>query len=350
MFFDNRAACEYWLECLYKINGADRLIGEDISPVIDMAGIYETGVSPIDFGAEIQLEGKSGIDLSVQYAIRDFWQTNPLKHHLVRTAGDFLQEYARHLYEKEFAHLIGSTYAYLEADTSKGEAGAPAIFLNLSGRAAEEILFFILDKQQQAGRMGAVEKVLKQVNREMVPVYFGFMHSREELPLRLSFFVREEAGIYGMLSALRQLGIDPGPAEDQLTAIDEMRLFTYMLDVDLLADGTIGDTWGVELVPIAVLPMHQYRMIAGQSFIKLLCLLKQWGMADDRSDLLPYCFWDRRYRDKYSGEYVMFSYLSHLKLRWKNGEAYPAKVYLQLREIPKQTTINESIRQCFAVE
>lgn len=348
MIFDNKAACEYWLECLYKLDGADKLIGDDISAVVDMAGVYETGLSPIDFGAEIQLNGKCGIDLSVQYAVSDFWQSNPLKHRLVSSAGDFLHEYTRHLYEKDFAHLINSTYAYLEADTSKGDTGSPAIFLNLSGKAAEEMLPFILEKQQQTERIKAIKKLLKLVGKKMVPYYFGFMHSREELPLRLSFYVRENAGVKGMFSVLEKFCIEPGVASEQLPAIDELKLFSYMFDVDVLPDGTVGSTWGVELTPNAALPMHQYRMTGEESFDKLMGMLKKWGMADERIDLLPQCLWNRLYRDKYSGNYVMFSHLSHLKLRWKNGEAYPAKVYLQLREVPKQSTVNESIRMCFS--
>lgn len=347
MFFDNRAACGYWLEKLSRQSGADGLLGEDVSPVVRMAGIYETELSPIDFGAEMQLAGEAGIDLSVQYAVSDFRGRNPLKHSLLQPVGDFLREFTRQLEAKGFPHIIDSTYTYLEADTSKGDIGTTAIFLNLSGAAARELLPFILVEQQQSERLPAVEKVIQQVDREMVPYYFGFMHSREELPLRLSFYLRDEAGIEGMMAALQRLGIDPGPAAEQMKAIEELRLFTYMVDVDLMADGTLGDTWGVEMTPRDVLPTQQYRMAASPDFARLCSLLKQWNMADDRIDLLPHCLWNCPYQDEYSGGYVMFSHLSHLKLRWKKGDVYPAKVYLQLREIPKQTTINQSIRMSF---
>lgn len=343
MLFDNGAACRYWLGSLAEEEGADRLLGEDVSTVVDMARIYETGLSPLDFGAEIQLTGKSGIDLSVQYALSDFVLSNPLQHPLVASAGDFFQSYTRQLTEKGFAHLIANKYAYLEADTSKGEAGAVAIFLNLSGAAAQEMLPFILQEQQQSERLTAVQDILQSVIAELAPWYFGFMLSREELPLRLSFYVREEAGLSGMLSALRRLGIEPGAGAEQLTAVDELQLFTYMLDVDVRPDGSLGDTWGVELVPRAVLPVQQQRMLRGESFARFTELLVRWGMADDRSDVLPRCFWSGDYRDASSGAYVMYSYLSHLKLRWHDGTPYPAKVYIQLRNIPKQTTINESL-------
>ncbi len=344
MLFDNGAACRYWLDRLAEQEGADRLLGENSSTVVDMARIYETGLRPLDFGAEIQLTGKSGIDLSVQYALSDFVRKNPLQDPLVGTAGDFLFDYNRQLTEKGFAHLIADKYAYLEADTSKGYAGAVAMFLNLSGKAAKEMLPFILQEQQQSERLTAVQDILQQVNDELAPWYFGFMHSREELPLRLSFYVHEEAGLSGMLSALRRLGIEPGEGAEQLAAVDELQLFTYMLDVDVLADGSLGDTWGVELVPRAVLPVQQQRMLSGESFTRLTELFVQWGMADDRSAVLPRCFWSCDYRDGSSGRaYVMYSYLSHLKLRWQAEKPYPAKVYIQLRNIPKQTTINESL-------
>ncbi|MDO4203127.1 MAG: hypothetical protein Q4D07_01295 [Selenomonadaceae bacterium] len=342
MLFDNGAACRYWLDRLAEQEGADRLLGENSSTVVDMARIYETGLGPVDFGAEIQLTGESGIDLSVQYALSDFDRANPLSHPLVIPAGDFLLDYNRQLTEKGFAHLIADRYAYLEADTSKGEAGAVAMFLNLSGTAAREMLPFILQEQRQSERLTAVQDILQRVNPELPPWYFGFMHSREELPLRLSFYVREEAGLSGMLSALRRLGIEPGEGAEQLAAVDELGLFTYMLDVDVMADGSLGDTWGVELTPRAVLPVQQQKMLGGDSFARFTELLVRWGMADDRSTVLPRCFWSCDYRDGSSGRaYVMYSYLSHLKLRWQTGKLYPAKVYIQLRNIPKQTTINE---------
>lgn len=344
MLFDNGAACRYWLQRLQQLDGEHRLLGTDIKPVLDMAYIYETGLGPIDFGAEIQLKGERGIDLSVQYPVQDFVQGNPLQHPLLAATGDFLHDYTQKLLQERFFPIVENSYTYLEADTSKGNGAAAAIFLNLSGEAARVMLPFILQKQQQGDRMTAVLKLLEQVKDNLASWYFGFMHSRRELPLRLSFMVREEAGFAGLLSSLSLLGLDSYEAAEQLKAVDELKLFTYMLDIDILADGSVGSTWGVELTPMALLPVQQERMLVSDKFTRLLELLKQWGMADNRCDLLPSMIWDCLYGDPGRGYYVMFSHLSHIKLRWQNEVPYPAKVYLQLRELPKQYSINESIR------
>lgn len=345
MRFDNGAACQYWLARLAQLEGTARLLGQDISPVLAMARTYETGLGPLDFGAEMQLSGKEGIDLSVQYALSDFVQANPLSRTPIHPAGDFLVSYTHQLQQLGFAQLIGETYAYLEADTSKENAGPVAIFLNLSGTAAQAMLPFILQEQQQSERLAAVEQLLHKVHGELAPWYFGFMHSREELPLRLAFYVREEAGLSGLLRSLEQLGLASAGAAEQLRCIDELKLFTYMLDVDVLADGSLGRTWGVELVPRALLPIQQRRMLNSDSFASLTDYLVSWDMADERSTVLPECFWSCDYLDRSSGDYVMYSYLSHLKLRWQDGRPYPAKVYIQLRNLPRQATINESLHR-----
>lgn len=345
MIFDNEAACRFWLDALAAADGADLLLGDDYARVVEMARIYAEGDAcpALDYGAEMQLAGESGIDLSVQYALSDFVRANPLAHPLVRPAGDFLLRYTDELAAKDFPHLVDSTYAYLEADTSRGEADAVAMFLNLSGTASQEMLPFILREQGQPERLAAVSAALQEGQAELAPWYFGFMHSRKELPLRLAFYVRESAGVAGMLAALKRFGPEPGEAAAQLQALDALGLFTYMLDIDILPDGSVGDTWGVELVPRALLPQQQKRMLGGEAFAQLAALLRQWGMADERVELLPRCFWSTDYTDRCSGRYVMYSYLSHLKLRWKKEKAYPAKVYIQLREIPRQKSINESL-------
>lgn len=343
MKFDNVAACRYWLDRLGRQEGITALLGQDLSPVLHMAGVYENGCGPLDFGAEIQLAGQTGIDLSVQYPLKDFAHSSPLQHPLISDAGNFLHAYTKQLAEKKIFRLISGTFAYLEADTSGDEVDSVAIFLNLSGEAARVLLPFILQEQGQEDRLSSVREVLRQVEGELSPWYFGFMNSRAELPLRLALYSR--GGLPKLVSALQRLGIGTGEVVQQLTAINQLGLFTFMLDLDILADGTIGNTYGIELVPVANVPQRQKRMLKGKEYAAFLELLRGWGMADDRSRLLSGCFWECDYHDRNAGDYIMYSFLSHFKLRWQQGRSCPAKVYIQLRELVRQASINEFFKR-----
>ena len=42
-----------------------------------------------------------------------------------------------------------------------------------------------------------------------------------------------------------------------------------------------------------------------------------------------------------SADTYIYSRISHFKLRWQAGEAMPAKVYLQMRPVKRQSCINE---------
>ncbi|MGM9569808.1 MAG: hypothetical protein ACI3XC_06990, partial [Phascolarctobacterium sp.] len=39
----------------------------------------------------------------------------------------------------------------------------------------------------------------------------------------------------------------------------------------------------------------------------------------------------------------LYSRISHFKLRWQAGEALPAKVYLQMRPVKRQSCLNEAL-------
>ena len=112
-----------------------------------------------------------------------------------------------------------------------------------------------------------------------------------------------------------------------------------MLDVDMLEDGSLGDTVGVELIPQdAIYPATQQQLVQSEDFARLCELLEETSIADQRMEGLV----NTIFAAPISADTYIYSRISHFKLRWQAGEALPAKVYLQMRPVKRQSCINEA--------
>ena len=108
----------------------------------------------------------------------------------------------------------------------------------------------------------------------------------------------------------------------------------------MLEDGSLGDTVGVELIPQdAIYPATQQQLVQSEDFARLCELLQGAHVADQRMKSLP----NTIMAAPISADTYIYSRISHFKLRWQAGEALPAKVYLQMRPVKRQSCINEAL-------
>ena len=337
-------AFAFWRRQLLAAPMGQQLWGLDKAveaKLMNQAPLYALAGQKVDFYVEAPLCSQPQVDLSAQYFAEAFAKGNPLRRLDVEQEGAFFHFYAQELAQLK-PELLRHCNLYLEADiTDEGEPKV-ASFINLSGDFVEELLPSVLAYRGRLKQLQPVRALLEKVKEWCEPWHFGFMESREEKSLRLVLLVKQ--GLKGLRKALASIGTPKLPPEgwELLAKIDELDIFDYILDLDVLADGCLGDTVGVELIlQKAVFPASQRELVQSPKFARLCELLQEAQIADQRLVALPNSIIAAPMST--GTDVYIYSRISHFKLRWRQGETMPAKVYVQLRPVQRQSCLNEAL-------
>lgn len=307
--------------------------------LMNQAPLYALSKERLDFYLEAPLLGQTQVDLSAQYFAEAFAKRNPLQGLEVEQEGDFFHFYAQELAQLK-PELLRHCNLYLEADIASEGEPKVASFINLSGDFVQELLPSVLAYRGRLGQLRPVRALLEKIKEWCEPWHFGFMESRDIRPLRLVLILKQ--GLENLPKVLECIDAPPIPREGRelLENIDALGIFKFMLDVDVLEDGSLGETIGVELIPQeAIFPATQQQLVATPSFARLCELLEEARIADQRMEGLV----NTIIAAPISADTYIYSRISHFKLRWQAGEALPAKVYLQMRSVKRQSCINEAL-------
>lgn len=335
-------AFAYWRRLLLVAPCGQELWGLDgatETKLMNQAPLYALGQERVDFYMEAPLLGRTQVDLSAQYFAEAFAEGNPLQGLPVAQEGDFF-----HFYAKELAtckrQLLQHCNLYLEADITAEGSPQVASFINLSGDFVQELLPSVLAYRGRLGQLQPVRALLEKVKEWCEPWHFGFMESRDIRPLRLVLILKQ--GLQDLAKVLDCIDAPPIPrgGRELLEKIDALGIFKFMLDLDVLEEGSLGEIVGVELIPQeAIFPATQQQLVATPAFASLCELLEETSIADQRMEGLV----NTIFAAPISADTYIYSRISHFKLRWQSGEALPAKVYLQMRPVKRQSCINEAL-------
>ena len=313
--------------------------------LMNQAPLYALGGQRVDFYVEVPLLGQPQVDVSAQYFAEAFAEGNPLQDGPLSQEGAFFHYYAKEL-AKLKPMLLNHCNLYLEADIDdaassheQAEGKNVATFINLSGDFVDELLLAVLGYRGRLRQAGVLQELLEKLKEWCEPWHFGFMESRAAAPLRLVLFLKQ--GLHNLEQALTKINAPqiPQAGWELLQKIDALGIFKYMLDVDVL-DDQMGDTLGVELIPQdAIYPAVQQRLVQTEKFAALMELLQQYNVADARIDGLKKTI----FAASMDADTYIYSRISHFKLRWQRGEALPAKAYVQLRPVQRQSCLNEAL-------
>lgn len=337
-------AFAYWRRQLLAAPCGQNLWGLDAGTevkLMNQAPLYALGQERVDFYLEAPLLGRTQVDLSAQYFAEAFAEGNPLQGLPVAQEGAFFHFYAKELAQLK-STLLRHCNLYLEADVASEGEPKVASFINLSGDFVQELLPSVLAYRGRLKQLAPLRTLLDKVSEWCDPWHFGFMESREEKSLRLVLLVKQ--GLMNLQKALASIGTSKLPQEgwELLAKIDELQIFDYILDLDVLADGSLGDTIGVELIlKKAVFPASQRELVQGPQFARLCELLQGAKLADQRVEALPNSIIAAPMPT--GADVYIYSRISHFKLRWQQGKALPAKVYVQLRPVRRQSCLNEAL-------
>lgn len=337
-------AFAYWRRQLLAAPCGQDLWGLDAGTevkLMNQAPLYALSNARLDFYVEAPLMGEPQVDLSAQYFAEAFAERNPLQGMEVAQEGAFFHFYAQELAQLK-PTLLRHCNLYLEADIASEGEPKVASFINLSGDFVQELLPSVLAYRGRLKQLAPLRTLLDKVSEWCEPWHFGFMESREERSLRLVLLVKQ--GLKDLQKALASIGTPQLPQEgwELLAKIDELQIFDYILDLDVLADGSLGDTIGVELIlKKAVFPASQRELVQGPQFARLCELLQGAKLADQRLKALPNSIIAAPMST--GADVYIYSRISHFKLRWQQGRALPAKVYAQLRPVRRQSCLNEAL-------
>ena len=337
-------AFAFWRRQLLAAPMGQQLWGLDKAieaKLMNQAPLYALSGQKVDFYVEAPLLGSTQVDLSAQYFAEAFAECNPLQGLEVAQEGDFFHFYAKELAELKPA-LLQHCNLYLEADITAEGSPRVASFINLAGDFVQELLLSVLAYRGRLQQAEPVRQLLAQVKEWCDPWHFGFMESRATKPLRLVLILKQGLkNLDAVLECMGACGIPP-EGRELLAKIDALCIFNFMLDLDVLADASLGDTIGVELIPQeAIYPSTQRRLVQTKAYAELCRLLMEAGLADQRIEGLVNTIFAAPLEA--CADTYIYSRISHFKLRWQVGQALPAKVYLQMRPVKRQSCLNEAL-------
>lgn len=343
MKFNYAQACLDWFRYMQKQCHAEPLLGDVMyAPLIQMLADYETQSCHQEYGAEIPLIGEAGIDISVQYNCDGFMNGNSIVNKRLKHVGELFHKYVNVMMDTT-PDAVPYNCLYLEADTKSGLTEKVAYFYPLENSVVDRFLPVALELSGQADRQQIIMDCLKKAKGFDLR-HLGIMKSRQADYTRLAMvFTGTDMEEY-IAVAESFAGIDFALAAGEiLSEIGKLGIFDITFNIDIMPDGSIGDTFGAELLMKETYPTKRRKLMNSSEYAKFISMLKQLEMADDRVDIIDRCVFSEETRTLAGYEYIMDSRISHFKLRWKNNTPMPAKVYLQLNTIAKMHTINESI-------
>lgn len=337
---NNALACQAWLDYLAK-GEAGVLLGQINSELSKTANMYSVNDTYMDYYAEVPLLGEAGIDLSAQYCIEDFLEQNLLLQPRMSSYGELLHSYAK-LLNQLLPQVLPDCYCFLETDTASGDKEKTALFLNMTGPLVKDILPKVMKWCGCEERLENVQKRLDLLQPELSLWQLGFMFSRKEAPMRLVLYPNNFVG-NDIVQALQKLDKSRQAelVEPLVQALEPLQIFDFILDIDILPDGAVGETVGLEILLKPVTPTEQQMLFRSDGWQKALELLRKEGSCDERIAVMERCVFSSIAPDSFQAQYQMYSRISHLKLCWREEEQLPTKVYFHLKTRRLQRCIND---------
>lgn len=341
----NYEVLEGWLSYLTEV--VEDLVGTGKKNITELVQRHKLLQKEKFYCLECPLLGEPVMGFSMLYRSQDF-SGNP--HYPTSAGFKFYRLF------QIYGQLVGpDKNIVLELDTSHNNMAA--IYLDIHMDQAEQIITKILRFQAEARRIAAIHKILEKAQEyDLEPVGYGFVYAMFNAPLRLTFsnplevlLLPDRYDVYAHLvqelemdkksktlqraynsgnEQLRQL-LDEGPLMQDLLILSEFEFFECLLDIDVLPDGSIGETIGLQLIPAVKSVDKQHELLRSKEFANFIFYLQKINVIDERIICLADCMFFADIPQALGETEHLFSMVSHFKLRYKQGVRMPAKVYLQ---------------------
>lgn len=305
---------------------------------------------------ECPLQGEPQMDFSLQYRTKEFLEARD-------SVGDTSFRYGRFI--NLYGQIVGpDKNVFLEFDNIKGVGLVAALFLDILNVDAEKVIQRTMAFQAEVRRMPRIMEILKIADKyELVPANLGFIYSRLNGPLRLTFSIplevlllpsRYDSFAYFVQELeiatqsetirkafeknpeqLRQL-LYSNPLMQDLVALSNFDYLDCFLDIDIYPDGRVGDMFGIEIVPCIQSATGQRELLVSQDFADFIFFLQRIGVIDERIVCLADCILSAELAVAQESQGTLLSMISHFKLRYKQGKRLPTMVYIKGHRIKEE--------------
>ena len=234
----------------------------------------------------------------------------------------------------------GNVSCGIELDTSTGETERAGVYLQQRKRT-ELVAPFLASIGESARTQGYLD-VLGRMPSGWPPSYVGLFPGRPGTPLRIGGYMgmdelarcADDPAHLG--SCFRQIGFESYD-RDMLERCSAFMRMAPAVDFqfDIMADGSLGDTFGLSLSFNGTKPREARECMESGYGAKLMGLLQEWGLADDRWRLIAGAAFARHVgierEDGSEGRLALCVLFNYAKVKFSGCEPRPAKFYLMLK-------------------
>ena len=224
----------------------------------------------------------------------------------------------------------------IELDISSGETERAGVYFQQRRRT--ELVGPFLESVGEGARTQSYLDALKRMPEGWPPSYVGLFPGRPGTPLRIGGYMAaadhkrcaENPEYLG--ECFRTIGFEAFDA-DMLARCARFMQIAPSIDFqfDIMPDGSLGDTFGLSLSFNETKPRQAHECMENGYGARLMRLLQDWGLADDRWKLIADAAFARHVpyekEDGSFGRFALCVLFNYAKVKFANGQARPAKFY-----------------------
>ena len=234
----------------------------------------------------------------------------------------------------------GSVSCGIELDTSTGETEQAGVYLQFRDRT--ELVAPFLDSIGESARTSGYMDAFGRMPEGWPPAYVGLFPGRPGTPLRIGGYLGQQvkdacaADPAFLGEQFRRIGFTAFD-DEMLARCAEFMALAPSIDFqfDIMADGSLGDTFGLSLSFNETKPRQARECMADGSGAQICSLMQDWGLADDRRKLIAGAAFARHVpferEDGSEGRFALCILFNYAKVKFTACEARPAKFYLLLQ-------------------
>ncbi len=234
---------------------------------------------------------------------------------------------------------LGAISCGIEVDTGDGETERAGAYLQYRRRS--ELVAPFLQVVGESRRTEGYLDLCARMPSGWPPSYVGLFPGRAGTPLRIGGYMDVEAkeacvkDPQELAAAFETIGFSAYDNQMLARCSKFMQLAPSVdFQFDIMEDGGIGDTFGLSLSFNDTTPRKAYECMSNGYGARIMELLQDWHLADERWKLIANCAFARHVpfsdEDGHERRLALIIRFNYAKVKFTRGVAQPAKFYLVL--------------------
>ena len=322
-------------EVLLLQAGADgreeTLFGSCVPRVREVVHPFLVGTSFPEIYLEFPLLGEPFLDVTLLYS------NLPEQTRIDSPLAEGCEEIVS-FYQRERSRIDDISFGF-ELDCSRNDASAAGI--HFQPRSHTELVDPFCQVAGEPERAALYHAQNARMVEGWSLDFFGMFRGRKSSPLRVCGYINPEAGkrcakdpiLLG--KTLTQAGFEDfdDTLLEQAARVLELAPDAIDFQLDVLPDGRLGDMFAIDIRFDTMRSSVVKESFTGGVCADIMKQLMNWGIADERTQLMPDMTFTRGLRFEDEGEmknYALVLTPAWLKVRWRAGVLQPSKMYMRM--------------------